>query len=55
MKPYLKGFFSSAGSALLWSCGAAVVAGGATAGYKVATDPRSVGTQTDYQRGKGRR
>lgn len=32
---------------MLSGCGAALVAGGATAGYKVATDPRSVGTQTD--------
>ncbi|OAQ20397.1 BON domain-containing protein [Thermosulfurimonas dismutans] len=47
MKPYLKGLFLLLVLPLLWSCGAAVVAGGATAGYKVATDPRSVGTQTD--------
>ncbi len=32
---------------MLSGCGAALVAGGATAGDKVATDPRSVGTQTD--------
>ncbi len=31
----------------LSGCGPAVVAGGATAGYKVATDPRSLGRQTD--------
>ncbi len=31
----------------LTGCGAVLLAGGATAGYKVATDPRSVGTQTD--------
>ena len=32
---------------LLAGCGAAILAGGATAGYKVATDARSVGTQVD--------
>ncbi|RUM87310.1 MAG: BON domain-containing protein [Thermodesulfatator sp.] len=32
---------------LLTGCGAALVAGGATAGYKVITDPRSVGRQFD--------
>ncbi|QJA06592.1 BON domain-containing protein [Thermosulfurimonas marina] len=32
---------------MLTGCGAAVIAGGATVGYKVATDPRSVGTQVD--------
>ncbi len=31
----------------LTACGAAVIATGATAGYKVATDPRSVGRQVD--------
>jgi len=47
MRPHLKRLLFLLVLPFLFGCGPAILAGGATAGYKVATDPRSVGRQTD--------